>query len=83
MTIQEALAVAALAKPKQPKRIAFDKLQSSTTVAQFSAGAEALNKRFDAMGGTVADMQKQIDRARAGVALCADVMKINLTETMK
>ncbi len=81
MNLQEALAVAAQAKPKH--RQPLDKLQACTTAAQLSAGAATLNKHFDGRGGTVADMQKQIDRARAGVALCADVMKINLTETMQ
>jgi hypothetical protein len=73
MTTAEALAIAAQAKPKH--RQPLDKLQGSNAAAQIAVGVAALNKRFDAMGGTVADMQKQIDRARAGVALCADVMK--------
>jgi len=88
MTTDEAIALAnraaARAKPKQPERIAFNKLQGSATAGQLSAGVTALSKRFDGMGGTVADMQKQLDRARAGVALCADVMKITInTETMQ
>ena len=61
----------------------LDKLQTSTAAAQLSAGTAALSKRFDGIGGTVADMQKQLERARAGVALYADAMKINLTETMQ
>ena len=81
MTLQEALAIAAQAKPKH--RQPLDKLQASTTAEQLSADVAVLSKRFDGMGGTVADMQKQLDRARAGVALFADVMKINLTETMQ
>jgi len=35
------------------------------------------------MSGRLADMQKHLDRARAGVALYADAMKITLTETMQ
>jgi uncharacterized protein YhaN len=80
MTTAEALAIAAQAKPKH--RQPLDKL-AGTTVAQLSAETDALNKRFDGMGGTAADIQKQLDRARAGVALFADVMKINLMETMQ
>jgi hypothetical protein len=81
MTTAEALATAAQAKPKH--RQALDKLQGSTTAAQLSAGTATLNKRFDDMGSTVVDIQKQLDRARAGIALCADVMNINITETMQ
>jgi hypothetical protein len=81
MTLQEALAIAAAAKPN--RRQPLDKLQASTIAGQLSSGVTALSKRFDGMGGTVTDIQKQIDRARAGIALCADVMKINLTETIQ
>jgi hypothetical protein len=81
MTTDEALAIAAQAKPKH--RQPLDKLHDSATAAQLSAGTAALNKRFDGMSGTVADIQNQIDRARAGVTLFADAMKINLTETMQ
>ena len=81
MTLAEAFKIAEQAKPEH--RQPLDKLHGTAATAQFSAGAAALNRRLDAMGGTVADMQKQIDWARAGVALCADVMKINLTETMQ
>jgi hypothetical protein len=81
MTLAEAFKIAEQAKPK--RRQVLDKLHGTAAAGQFSADVAALSKRFDAMGGTVADMQKQIDRARAGVALCADVMKINLTETMQ
>ena len=60
------------------------KLQGSTTAADLSAGVTALSKRYDAMGDSLADMQRQIDRARAGVVLCADVMKIHIsTGTMQ
>lgn len=86
MTLAEALEIARQAKPKQLVRIPMDKLQrGSSTAGQLSAGAAALSKRFDAMGVTSGDMQKQIDRARAGVALCADVMKItiNIGETLQ
>jgi hypothetical protein len=83
MTTEEAIAIANKAKPKP--RVAMDKLQRGSAVAQFAADVAALSKGFDRMGGTVADMQKQIDRARAGVALCADVMKItiNIGETLQ
>ena len=81
MTTAEALATAAQAKPKH--RQPLDKLQGSTTATQLSAGTATLNKRFDGMGSTVADIQKQLDRARAGIILCADVMNINITETMQ
>jgi hypothetical protein len=81
MTLQEALAIAAQAKPKH--RQPLDKLQGTVTVAQFSAGVTELSKSYDRMSGTVADMQKQLDRARAGVDLCADAMNINITETMQ
>ena len=81
MTTAEALAIAAQAKPKHQQPL--DKLQGSTTGAQPSAGLEALSKSYNAMGSTLADMQKQLDRARAGVTLYANAMKINLTETMQ
>ena len=81
MTTAEALAVAALAKPKH--RQPLDKLHASTTAGQLSADVAVLSKRFDGMGGTVADMQKQIDRARAGVDLYANAFKINLSETLQ
>jgi len=81
MTLAEALAIAAHAKPEH--RQPLDKLQGSTTGAQLSAGLEALSKSYNAMGGTLADMQKQLDRARAGVTLYANAIKINLTETMQ
>jgi hypothetical protein len=82
MTLQEALAIAAQARPKH--RQPLDKLQTGISADQIAAGVTALNKSYDAMGGTVAEMQKQLDRARAGVALVADVMNINITtETMQ
>jgi hypothetical protein len=65
MTTVEALVIAAQAKPKH--RQPLDKLHASTTAAQLSAGADALNKRFDGMGGTVADMRKQFDQIAADV----------------
>ncbi len=81
MTLQEALAIARDAKPL--RRASLDKLQSSTSAAQFSTDVTALAKSFDVIGGTVAEMQKQLDRARAGIARCADAMNINITETMQ
>jgi len=79
MTLAEALAVARTAKPL--RRVSLDKLQSADQIA---LGAAALAKTYEEMGGTVAEMQKQLDRARAGVALVADVMNINITtETMQ
>jgi hypothetical protein len=81
MTTAEAITIAAQVYPKH--REPLDKLQGAAIAYQLKAGATALNKRFDGIGGTVADMQKQIDRARAGVKLFAEAMKINLTETMQ
>ena len=81
MKIEAAIAIAAQAKPKH--RQPLSKRQASIVAKRLSVGAAELNKRYDAMGGSVAEIQKQLDRARAGIALCADVMKINLTETMQ
>ena len=81
MTLQEALAVAAQAKPKPRKPLT--KRQVNTFAKQLTAGTDTLNKSYDAMSGTLAEMQKQLDRARAGVSLYANAMKINLTETMQ
>jgi len=67
MTLQEALEIAARAKPKQPERIAFNKLQSSVTAGQLSVGANTLNKSFDAMGGTLAKARAQVDQIAADV----------------
>jgi hypothetical protein len=63
MTLKEALTIGEQAKPthRQP----LDKLQGSTTVANLSAGVIALTKSYAAMGGTVAEMQKRLDQARA------------------
>jgi len=89
VTTEEAIALANRvaargAKPKQPERIAFNKLQGSTTTGQLTAGINTLNKRHDGMSGTITDLQKQLDRARAGVALYANAYKIKLTtETMQ
>jgi hypothetical protein len=63
MTLAEALAIAAQAKPKH--RQPLDKLQGSTTVADVTAGGTALTKSYAALGGTVADMLKRLDQARA------------------
>jgi hypothetical protein len=73
MTIAEALAIADQAKPirRQP----LDKLHDSS-VANVATGVTELAKRFDIMGHTASDMQKQLDRAKAGVELFYDVMKI-------
>lgn len=70
MTLSDALKIAAQAKPirRQP----LDKLHDRS----IAAAADALAKRYDAIGGTVSDMQKQLDRAKAGVELFYDVMKI-------
>jgi hypothetical protein len=81
MTLQEALAIAAQAKPRH--RQPLTKRQASTIAKRLSAGTDTLNKRFNDMGGALADMQKQLDRARAGVTLYANAMKINLGETMQ
>jgi hypothetical protein len=81
MTTAEALAIAAKAKPTHRQPI--DKLQTAISADQFATGVTALSKSYDAVGGTLADMLKQLERARAGVALYADAMNINLTETMQ
>jgi hypothetical protein len=82
MTLQEALAIAAAqAKPKH--RQPLTKRQAGIITKRLSAGTDTLNKSYAAMGSTLADMQKQLDRARAGVNLYADAMMINLTETMQ
>jgi hypothetical protein len=60
MTLQEALEIARTAQPL--RRATFDKLQSADQIA---LGAAALAKTYDAMGGTVADMQKRLDQIRA------------------
>lgn len=73
VTTAEALAIAAQAKPIRHRPL--DKLHDSA-VANVATGATELAKRFDIMGHAVSDMQKQIDRAKAGVELFYDVMKI-------
>jgi hypothetical protein len=61
MTLTDALKIADQAKPirRQP----LDKLHSTS----IAAATDALTKRFDAIGGTVGDMQKRIDQAAADV----------------
>jgi hypothetical protein len=82
MTTEEAIALANRVKPL--RRASLDKLEAGTTAGQLTARVDALNKRWSGMSSTITDMQKQLDRARAGVALCADVMKITInTETMQ
>lgn len=73
MTIEEAIALANRSKPirRQP----LDKLHDSA-VANLATDVTELAKRFDIMGHAVSDMQKQLDRAKAGVELFYDVMKI-------
>ena len=66
MITAEALAIAALAKPKQPDRIPMDKLHRATAEG-ISAGVADLAKRYATMVGTVADMQRRIDQAAADV----------------
>jgi hypothetical protein len=65
MTTDEALAIAARAKPKH--RQPLDKLQGSTSAAQLSAGADTLNKSFDAIGGTLAKARSQLAQIAADV----------------
>jgi hypothetical protein len=79
MTTAEALAIATQAKPKH--RQPLTKLQASNIAKRLSAGTDTLNKSYTAMSSTLADTQKQLDGARAGVNLYASAMKINLTET--
>jgi hypothetical protein len=69
VTLAEAIAFAEEVKSSRHKpsaRTAFNKLQgSATAVDRFAAGVVALSKSYDAMGGTVAGMQKRIDQMRA------------------
>jgi hypothetical protein len=81
MTLADALRIAEQVNPKHRQR--FNKLQTGISVGQFAADVAALSKSYGAMGGTVAVMQKQLNRARAGIALYADAMNINTTETMQ
>jgi hypothetical protein len=67
MTLQEALAIAAQAKPKQKHRQPFDKLQASTAAGQFASDAAALSKRFDGMADTASSLQKRVDQIAADV----------------
>ncbi len=64
MTTEEALAIAAQAKPKD--RQPLDKL----TAGNFSARAEALSKRFDELAGDVADIRKSLEQMRADLDHC-------------
>jgi hypothetical protein len=63
MTTAEALAIAAQAKPehRQPR----DKLQRGDAAGDVSARAEALRKRYDAIGNDLSDLTKQLDQLRA------------------
>jgi predicted nucleic acid-binding Zn-ribbon protein len=63
MTTAEAFAIADQAKPRH--RQPLDKLRTGISAGQIALGAAALAKTYDAMGGTVADMQKRLDQIRA------------------
>lgn len=65
MTLTDALAIAAQAKPirRQP----LDKLHSS-----MAAAADALAKSYDAMGGTLAKAQVQLNQLAADVEYVRD-----------
>ena len=65
MTLADALEIARHAKPL--RRQPLDKLHASTTAAQLSAGANTLNKSFDALGGTLAKARAQVDQIAADV----------------
>jgi hypothetical protein len=67
VTLQEALAIAAQAKPTQKHRPPLDKLHASTGAGQFHADVEALSKRFDGMGEAALGLQKRIDQIAADV----------------
>jgi hypothetical protein len=85
MTLQEALAIADAANVRRKPAVvrnAMDKL-AGTTTGQLTAGINTLNKRHSGMSSAITDLQKELDRARAGVALFADAMKINLMETLQ
>jgi hypothetical protein len=69
VTLQEALAIAAWAKPKQPGRIPMDKLQRGTAAAQLSAGVTALGKSYATMGSNLSGMTKQLSQVAADVVL--------------
>jgi hypothetical protein len=70
MTLAEALQVASQARPKHQQPL--DKLRAGTTTDQITAGVVALAKSFGVITGTVAGMQDQLDRARAGIVLYED-----------
>jgi hypothetical protein len=66
MTTEEALAIAARAKPQH--RQPFDKLHSTrTAAADLSAGVTALSKSHDAMGNGLSGMTAQLAKMAADV----------------
>ncbi|SDP49442.1 hypothetical protein [Afipia sp. GAS231] len=67
MTLQEALAIAAQAKPKHQHRQPLDKLQGSSAAAQLATDATALSKRFDSVEETASSLQKRVDQIAADV----------------
>ena len=67
MTLAEALAIAAQAKPKHQHRQPLDKLQGSSTAAQLASDAAALSKRFDSIADTASSLQKRVDQIAADV----------------
>jgi ABC-type transporter Mla subunit MlaD len=66
MTTAEALAIAAQAKPI--RREPLDKLQGNS----MAAAADALAKRYDAIGGTLAKAQGQLNQLAADVEYVRD-----------
>jgi hypothetical protein len=62
MTLAEALAIAAWAKPhRQP----MDKLQRGNAAAQHVDGVNELAKRFAKLGSDISDMTKQLSQLAA------------------
>jgi hypothetical protein len=59
MTLQEALAIAAWAKPH---RHPLDKLSGSNALAKHVSGVAALSKRFDKLGTDISGIQKRLDK---------------------
>ena len=67
MTLKEALAIAAQAKPQH--RRPLDKLQAgpTTTAADVSSGVTALSKRYETMGNSLSGMTAQLNKIAADV----------------
>lgn len=65
MTLQEALSIAAQAKPRH--RQPLTKRQAGTLAKRLSLGAAELTKQYDVVGGTLAKARSQLDQIAADV----------------